>query len=408
MTLVQRTGDSAMKLRLLCSLIVLGVCAANVWAQNQFVYTNNDPLPNALPNSVTGFSMDESGVLTQVPGSPFLTGGLGGGGGFFASSRVVRVGNFLYASNSVSNDVSGFSIDPDTGNLTPLPDSPFPTGGVTGDGFSLAATPDGQFLYAAQDYSATIRTFGIDPGDGHLTPVGDLLPVGADISANGLKVSPDGRWLALSLTRVLPHGQVAMFSIDAETGAPTPVPGSPFPVRDPGGTEGRAAGVDINCASDTLFVAEATIGTTIVDVLRIDPDSGALAPIEGSPFTPGVGANSNVALLSPDDSLLFVSNQGSNSVTVLSVASDGSLTLVSGSPFDAGGGNVPSGMATDPTGAFLYVTKVNHPGVDVFSVDSSGELTAVPGSPFLTGLPDHSALLSLTAVPGKTCPAKSK
>ncbi len=85
MTLVQRTGDSAMKLRLLCSLMVLGVCAANVWAQNQFVYTNNDPLPTELPNTVSGFSMAESGVLTQVSGSPFDTGGLGGGGCWYAS-----------------------------------------------------------------------------------------------------------------------------------------------------------------------------------------------------------------------------------------------------------------------------------------------------------------------------------
>ncbi len=388
-------------------LVLCVLFTASLSAQNNFVYTNNDPIPDFLRNSVSGFSMDQSGVLTQVPGSPFLTGGFGGGGGFYASSRIIRVGNFLYASNSVTNDVSGFSIDPDAGSLTPVPGSPFPRGGLAGEALSLAATPDGQFLYAASEFAADIRIFRIDPKDGSLSALGDPVPAGG-VGANGLKVSPDGKWLALVLSRVPPHGVVATFSIDAETGALTPVPGSPFPVRDPGGTEGRAAGVDINCASDTLFVAEATIGTTVVDVLRIDPNTGALSPIEGSPFTPGVGRNSNVALLSPDDSLLFVSNQGSNSVTVLSVASDGSLILVPDSPIDAGDGDGPSGMATDPTGAFLYVTKVNPDGVAVFSVDSSGQLAAVPGSPFLIDLGRATALLSLTAVPGKTCPAQAK
>ncbi len=262
-----------MNLRSRSSVALLFLCAANVWAQGNFVYTNNDIFVTLGPNTVSGFSVHEKGSLTDVPGSPFLTGGSGGGGGFIASNRIIVVGNFLYASNSVTNDISGFFMDPDAGNLTPIPDSPFPTGGIAGDGFSLAATPDGQFLYAAQDYSATIRIFGIDPEDGRLTPIGGLVPVGGP-GANAMKLSPDGKWLALSVSRVSPHGLVALFAVDPETGGLAAVPGSPFPVRDPGGPDGVAAGVDINCASDTLFVAEGTFGTTIVDVLSIHPDTG--------------------------------------------------------------------------------------------------------------------------------------
>ncbi len=402
-----------MGLRRVFVLTAFTLCPASLWGQAQFVYAHND-IGNPPPgrNSVSVFSMDKIGVLTEVPGSPFHTGGLGGGGGFIASNRIVTVGNFLYVSNSNSFDISGFSIDVESGSLTPVPGSPFPTGGIGGDAFSLAATPDGQFLYAAMALSADIHPFRIDPDNGRLTPIGDPIPAGAPRSVNGVKVSPDGKWLAVALTRVPPHGQVAMFAIDPETGGLAAIPGSPFPVRDPGGPDGVAAGLDINCASDTLFVAEGTRDTTIVDVLRIDPDTGALTPIDGSPFTPGVGVNSNVGVLSPDESLLFVSNQGfgnpGNTVTVFTVASDGSLILVPGSPFDAGGGSIPSGMATDPTGAFLYVTKENPPGVHVFSVDPSGQLTAVPGSPFPTGQGPNGTLQSLAAYPGKTCPAKSK
>ncbi len=320
------------------------------------------------------------------------------------------MGNFLYASNTVTRDVSAFLIEPETGNLTPIPGSPFPTGGgVPGDEFSLAATPDGQFLYAAQGFPATIRVFRIAPEDGRLTPVGALIPLPGP-ETDAMKVSPDGKWLALAVVDSfkVTHGAVAMFSIDSETGALAPVPGSPFPPREPGDPRGGVAGLDINCTSDRVFASEGTHGTTIVDVLSIDPDTGALSPIKGSPFLPDVGRNSNVPLLSPDDSLLFVSNQGSNSVTVFAVAADGSLTLVPGSPFDAGFGDSPDGMATDPAGAFLYVAKLNTPTVDtfvhVFSVGTNGELTGVEGSPFPVGLPG--IVLSLAAYPGKTCAAQ--
>ncbi len=384
-------------------LVLVVFPTVHATAQNNFVYTNND---ETGPNTVSGFAVGDDGVLTQVPGSPFATGGRGGPenqGRFFASNRIRVTGNFLYASNAdpSSNNVSGFSIDPDTGSLTPVPGSPFPTGGDGNFGISLAVAPDGQFLYAGHHGSSNITTFAIG-SEGELTRLGDLVPAGDGV--NGMVVSPDGKWLAAVLTYEGPHGSVAMFSVDPETGQLSAVPGSPFSL-DGGPPEGKAAGVDINCASDRLFIGEGAFSTT-VDVLSIDPGTGMLTPIEGSPFTPGVGINSNVPLLSPDGSLLFVSNTFGHSVTVFTVAPDGSPTLVPGSPFDAGPGGA-NGMATDPEGRFLYVTS-HVPGdaaVAVFRVDPTGVLTLVPGSPFPIGRGTAERLWSLAAYPAKSCPA---
>ena len=93
--------------------LFLGVvlCAACLMAQDPtFVYTNND----RSPNSVSAFSVAASGALTPVPGSPFLTGGTGIGGGLFASNRITTaiVKDFLYAGNSGTNNVSAFSVNP--------------------------------------------------------------------------------------------------------------------------------------------------------------------------------------------------------------------------------------------------------------------------------------------------------
>ena len=111
--------------------------------------------------------------------------------------------------------------------------------------------------------------------------------------------------------------------------------------------------------------------------------------------------NSNVAILSPDDSKLFVSDQGSNTISPFSVALNGSLTVVPGSPFPATGAIAPSGMATNQAGTFLYAADFNNL-ISAFSIAANGALTAVPGSPFSNGLPGF-GLLSLAVFPPKSC-----
>ena len=394
-----------MRLRPPCWLAGLAACclnAAPVLAQGSFVYTNNNVNGS---NSVTGFSVDSTGALTEVPGSPFLTGGDGSGGGFFASDRITIAGNFLFASNAGTFDVSVFSIDAGSGGLTLVPGSPFPTGGYGGNGIGLAATPAaspnfGSCLYAGDSLSGTITSFGVGP-DGALTQLQRSFAGGF---INGIKTSPDGRFVAAVLSGYGPHSALAMFTIDATTCGLTPVSGTPFLVRPAGPPAGTGQGVDINCAGNLMFVSEAA-NPTSVNVYNVDAN-GVPSAIPGSPFEPGVGFNSNVPRLSPNGTLLFVSNQGmgspgpSNTVTVLSVADGGALTLVPGSPFEVGGDMFfPAGMATDQAGAFLFVAGIPN-FVRVFSVDPGGALTQV-GAPVATGQP--SGLLSLIAFPPKQC-----
>jgi hypothetical protein len=164
-------------------------------------------------------------------------------------------------------------------------------------------------------------------------------------------------------------------------------------MADPG-----AAGIDCNCASTQLFVALNGAAVSRVDVFNIAP-TGALSRIPGSPFN-GPGSNSNVPVLSPDDSRLFVSNQGNNTVTAFSVAANGSLTTVPGSPFLTGV-LAPSGMATNQAGTFLYAAAFNNV-IRGFSIAPNGALTFVPGPPVSNGFPGF-GLLSLAVFPAKNC-----
>jgi 6-phosphogluconolactonase len=365
----------------------------NLWAQGNFVYTNDDqPF-----NTVSAFSVVSNGALTPVPGSPFATGGTGFAGGFFAANRigVAMAGNFLFASNSVSEDVSAFTINPSTGVLTPVAGSPFATGSHSFSnnlGIAVSPTPDGRFLMAASPGSFNITVFSIG-SSGALTPIAGS-PFPTLSIPDGIKVSPDGRFLAVAEPQEPPgsifKSGVEIFRI-ASNGSLTSL----------GGVQGlNADGVDIDCSSTFLYVAEAGSSSTLVDGFSIAA-SGKLTPVPGSPFKPDVGRNSNVVLLSSDDKTLFVTNTVPHNITAFSVAANGSLTLLAGSPFPMNGpATDPGGMATSQDGTLLYVA--DFPAVvSVFGVGSSGALTEVTGSPFSTGRPE--GLLALTAFPPKSC-----
>ena len=376
--------------RVMAALLVLSGLAlftASLRAQSTFVYVNNSPnFPGA--NSVSGFSADDNGALTAIGAFPTL--GNGNGVGFIASNRITTTGNFLYASNDGSNNISGFSIDTSTGALTLVPGSPFAIGGGGSQGISLAATPNGQFLYAAAALGNFISAFEIE-ANGALTLVAGF-PIAAGGSPDGIEVSPDGKFLAVTL----PGTGVAMFSI-ASDGTLTLVTGSPFPAGP------AAVSVDINCASSLLFAANGSTTSTTVSAFTIGPD-GVLSAVAGSPFNFTGGINSGVNVLSPDDQHLFVSNQDSNTITALNVASTGNLAQVTGSPFAIPlAGHQPFSMATNQAGTLLYVldSPTTVPGKEVvaFNIASSGALSPVPGS----GSSPELGRAGLTVFPPKAC-----
>jgi 6-phosphogluconolactonase (cycloisomerase 2 family) len=343
------------------------------------VYANNNP---AGPNSVTAFKANADGSLTEVAGSPFPTGGDGSGDGFYAANRILaQLGTYLYASNSASGTIAAFAIDPSTCALGAVEGSPFPAEPYP-EGLSLASAPDGAYLYAGG--GTQLLAYAVAPS-GALSP---LATYPLDSPADGMKVSPDGRFVAVANFYA---NRISMFGIGAD-GSLAPVPGSPF-AADPAGA---AAGVEINCSSDLLFLAEANGSTTLVDVFAIASD-GSLSPPLGTLYSLPPGVNSNVAVLSPDEAYLFVSNQFSDTITVAAAGAGGSLTAVPGSPFAAPG--VPCGMATDAAGTFLYAAAAAG-RVLGFGVGGDGTLAPVPGSPFPVPYP----IESLAVFPPKTCP----
>lgn len=372
--------------------ILTTTLAAGLAAQD-FVYTNNDQV---TANSISAFSVDTNGSLSPISGSPLATDGAGHGSGLYSANRIVVVKNFLFASNAGSNDVSAFTIDPGTGVLTAVSGSPFSTDAfddTTHSGISLAATPDGKFLYAgstglnSQFTSGSITIFSINSTTGALTMVGT--PVAAGGAVYGMKISPDGKFLAVALFQT---SQIAVYAIQTD-GTLQDVANSPFTL-----SSGAATGVDINCAGNLLF-AGGNSGNIYAFSIASD---GQLTAVAGSPFATGITSNQVVAL-STDDSTLFSSNQGGNTVTAFSAGTDGSLTVPGTSAGAGTGAFYPGGLSVSEDGSFLYAADTavtgGFGGISTFTLDGSSLVTFAS----LTSTGVTSQTHSVAAYPAKTC-----
>ena len=178
-----------------------------------------------------GYTIDStSGALTPISGSPFPSGESP------SSVAVDPSGTFAYVANPGSpspfgaGNVSGYTIDPTSGALTPIPGSPFPAGSVPA---SVAVDPSGRFAYVANSFAFvggnSVSGYTIDSTSGALTPIpGSPFPAG--LVPESVAVDPSGRFAYVANGGRFPRpGDVSAFTINSTTGTLTPIPGSPFP-----------------------------------------------------------------------------------------------------------------------------------------------------------------------------------
>jgi 6-phosphogluconolactonase len=131
------------------------------------------------------------------------------------------------------------------------------------------------------------------------------------------------------------------------------------------------------------FVYTANGGSDDVTALRKDVNTGVLSAVSGSPFQAG-DINENVPgviTATPSGKFLYVGDANSAQISAFSInPATGVLTQVAGSPFPSG----PSAsIRVHPSGKFLYAANFDHGSISVFGIDPvTGELTEIPGSPF--------------------------
>jgi 6-phosphogluconolactonase (cycloisomerase 2 family) len=171
-------------------------------------------------------------------------------------------------------------------------------------------------------------------------------------------------------------GAIQEYGIDSKTGALTLMCN----------TATAALGA-IAVANNTFVYVLDQTKAQIFGFLIAHGNSGALAPITGSPFALSEALAGNSALVAdPLGRFMFVTNSSTsaNDVHVLTIGQSGALTEATNSPFVVSN---PDFIAINPAGNIAFVPDSTDGDIFIFSLDANGQLTNDPNSqsPFITG-----------------------
>ena len=293
----------------------------------RFVYVTDEN-----SNNVSAFSVDATtGALAEIAGSPFQAGRSP------ATLAADPTARYLYTGNVLSSDLSSYAINGATGALGGIPGAPFNLGNFVS---SMSFDPVGAFSYFGVQ-SSTPQVYSIHFTTGIPKLAQTLSVSDAPAGAYTIAVEPRGKFAYT--TQPSPVGQIYEFNIDASTGAlspasPDPTGTGPFPIEiafDPTGKYLFVANENYSYQPNT---DPSTYDGTI-SVFSIDADTGALTPVPGSPFAAGVNPFSIV--VDPTGHFVYVTtvsavNQPISFGDILGFSIDptnGALTPLAGSPW---------------------------------------------------------------------------
>lgn len=139
-----------------------------------------------------------------------------------------KSGKYAYVLNELTSAVSAYSVNAETGALSPFQTIPATADGHQADGGAeILLHPNGNFLYASVRFSGVLTVFHVDEGTGQLRPVQSTNSGGT--FPRGVEFDPTGNFLFVGDQK---SNEFTMFRIDKANGQLTPT-GQKFSVPAP-------------------------------------------------------------------------------------------------------------------------------------------------------------------------------
>ncbi len=285
----------------LAAVIVCGISCGITYAGStpHYLVTNDDVVPFFF-TGVSFFTVGTGGSLTFV--KEVQTNGSGIGGGYFGANRLAVLQNgssqCIYSSEATTGDIVSIVVGTlQIGGSASGSD----TDAGTTNGIGLAL--NSQYLYASFTDSNTIGTFQLQPGCS--------LTFLSDVSVVGLQRGVIDGMAIHGSTLVATYGDGSIESFDISNGPPV----------SNGDKQNSAAATksffatyptSVEITQDGHFALFGDTSTSSV-VEVSDISSGRLTKTVG--YTLAGGINSSNILLSPDETLLYVSGTQGDQVT---------------------------------------------------------------------------------------------
>ena len=272
---------------------------------------------------------------------------------------------YMYVALQEDDKISVFTIDPQTGKLTPQVEVPAP-----GGPFTMAISPDKKFLYVGCRDNPQLSSFQINQVNGGLTQNGtvplDAWPVWVSTDRNGKFV--------LSAYYQGAHAAVHPIGDDGSVGGP------PIEWLE---TATGAHAMQTDPTNTYAFVPHiAGNGPNAIFQFKFDENTGRLTPNSPARVEPEEFLGPRHFCFHPSLDILYFSNEQGGSVTGYRMdPSTGTLSPfppISTLPDGHTERNTCSQIQISASGKFLYVPNRGHNSIAGFSVDSAtGRLTAI-------------------------------
>lgn len=304
---------------------------------------------------------------------------------------------FMWVLGTQYNQIAGFKIDDFTGNLTQVPTSPFPSGGT--NPVSIVVRAGGRYVYVVNQGAPATKTTAAVPGQIAEFSVGGegILTFQQSYTSQGTSpiwaaIDSAGNYLYV-LDQVAPdgsgNGSITVFAIDPTTGRLQLVPNQQ--VKNAQGTQltyfpvGSSPTMMRISGGGCLYTLDA--GDNTIFPYSIG-SNGQLTLTTNSTITTGAA---KLTSISTNGSYVYLTDSGASGTPgqILPYTSGTGCalnTLTGGAVQNLTGASNPVYSLTDSKGKFLYV--VNHSttnsqnttsSVSAFSIDSStGKLQPLP------------------------------
>lgn len=288
-------------------------------------------------------------------------------------------GRFLYAVNEVQNyqgpnsgGVSAFSIDRATGKLTFLNE----VSSRGADPCYIIVDKAGKHVLVANYTGGSIAVFPIS-ADGKLAEPSAVVQHtghGTDPKrqegphAHSIDLSPDNRF---AFVDDLGLDELKVYQYDNAKGSLTPN-AQPFAKLDPGAGPRHFA---LHPSGKFAYVI-AEMGSTVT-AFSLDLKTGSLQRLQTVSTLPKdfKGENDDAEIqIHPSGKFLYASNRGHDSIAVFAIdPQKGALTPIEDVPTQ---GQIPRSFEIDPTGNFLFAENQKSDNIVVFRIDpKTGRLT---------------------------------
>jgi 6-phosphogluconolactonase (cycloisomerase 2 family) len=318
-------------------------------------------------NQLAAYSVGGDGSLTQTNTLtlPYTPQGL----------TVDPLGQYVYlvvANSTQPNGLAfiyGYQVDPDTGALTALQNSPWSLPATSAG--SLSFHPSGNFLYFANLSGNNISQFAVDRATGNLTSLGADATLGCT-NPVAIQFSPDG---AQAYATCESTGSLLQIFSVGSNGLLTPVTtpalsagAVPYQIlADPSGQYVYIVGSGIDTSGNYA-------ATNTVSAYQVNADGSAtlVGNFAGQVLAESITLVGGANAVQWTPTYAYVTTAGDNKITPYQVKSDGTLTAMTSLATQTG----PFSATTLPWGSdVLVATQAAAPNLDAYTPGSGG-LTA--------------------------------